>query len=179
MFLRRLGLPIILVVYGAVIACGYWFTSNSTDRQTWAVVVTGAVVIWYSWETMRLRATGIRPYVTAIPSDSYITVANVSSAPAVNVRIRDIVDKQGRLDDFPMEIKFGQPAPWLAPGASTQIGMKAYLAGRQTDFLTAHIDPRYASLKFDIVVEYSDVEGREYRVTQRVAPGSLTGGKIE
>lgn len=52
-----LTLTVVLVVYAAGIAAAFWLCQNWTARQTVAVILTGAVVIWYTWETMLLRQT--------------------------------------------------------------------------------------------------------------------------
>lgn len=52
-----LTLIVVLVVYAGGIAAAFWLCQDWTARQTVAVILTGAAVIWYTWETMLLRQT--------------------------------------------------------------------------------------------------------------------------
>jgi len=58
------------ILYGCGIAAAFWWTADWTARQTWAVALTGLVLIWYTWETMQLRRAAfaqrqlqLRPFV--------------------------------------------------------------------------------------------------------------------
>jgi hypothetical protein len=86
-----------LVVYSLGIYCTLKFETDWTARQTWAVVLTGFVVIWYTWETMLLRQVAViqrelqlRPFVVFRKEGQKYVVENVGNATALGVRIDEI-----------------------------------------------------------------------------------------
>jgi asparagine N-glycosylation enzyme membrane subunit Stt3 len=99
--LRGLQLAAFLLLYFFLVAAAYLGGADWVILQTWAVVLTGAVVIWYTWETMRLGRTAreqievqIRPFVILHPNSAEFAVENVGQGPALNVRIKDaVIDK--------------------------------------------------------------------------------------
>jgi hypothetical protein len=48
-------LIIAVAVYTATVLAAIWLSPDWTATQTWAIALTGLVVIWYTWETMQLR----------------------------------------------------------------------------------------------------------------------------
>jgi hypothetical protein len=48
-------LLILLAIYGLLMLIGWFCINDSTKLQTWAIIVSGFILIWYSWETRLLR----------------------------------------------------------------------------------------------------------------------------
>jgi hypothetical protein len=89
-------LPVAALTFYAVgmAAAFIVFRDDWSAIQTWAVVLTGIVIIWYTWETMQLRETAssqrelqLRPFVVLELKDKKFVVTNVGPGVAVNVRI--------------------------------------------------------------------------------------------
>src|SRR5438046_2920394 len=53
-------LAIIAATYIVAVGITFLLTTDWLARQTWAVVFTGLAVIWYTWETSRLRDASLR-----------------------------------------------------------------------------------------------------------------------
>lgn len=162
------------VAMGAVLAlCADW-----TARQTWAVILTGVVLIWYTWETMMLRRaaflqreTQIRPYVVFYADKGAYSVENVGSGPALGVTVDTV---EFRADEHHLAIHFPTQVPLLRPGQVAPIIPVPYLNGKQleTEF-AAHLDPRYAVEPLAVHIRFRSVEGRSYHVVEEVAHESL------
>lgn len=150
--------------------------------QTWAVVVTGAVVLWYTWETMRLRRMAVRqaelqlrPYVVFSADGREFFVENVGAAVALNVHIDDVeIYSPARTD-----VRFSSRISVLRPFEKTSVEASVFVDGQaSTDFLLAHLNPAYASTQRPVTVRFCNAEGLEYAVTFLIAPGKVEAGAV-
>src|SRR5579875_2099451 len=112
---RATTLVVAVVAYAAAIAFSFCLVSDWTARQTWAVIATGAAVIWYTWETMLLRETAasqaeialrqrdatleqievqIRPFVIMEFASRGFALRNIGVGPALNVTVQNVVVDQ-------------------------------------------------------------------------------------
>jgi hypothetical protein len=72
-----LQLTLLIVGYVLTVGVGYYiWPTRYDDISAWAVSLTGAVVIWYTWETMQLRRAAyreregqLRPFIVFQQSD--------------------------------------------------------------------------------------------------------------
>lgn len=164
--------PIVLGLYGFATAVAFLLAPDWTARQTWAVVLTGVVVIWYTWETKRLRETSarqlevqIRPFVFLRPANGgEFVVENVGAGAALNVRVREVVVDS----DHDVRIRFPDIVPVLRRGEIVPLRAETFREGRRAgDFFTAHIDPRYANRPLSLTIEYQNLELKSYMVVQK------------
>ena len=176
-WLRLLAFVVPFGLYATVI----WYTfSDPPDWpaiQTWAVVLTGAILIWYTWETMQLRYAAhaqresqIRPYVVLAPAASGISAQNLGNGVALHVRVDTVTVSV----EHKIEIRFPKTIPVLRPAESVILEARSYKNGRDAgDFFTAHIDPTYANQELCITLRFDNVELKPYTITQKVSPGSI------
>lgn len=146
-------------------------------RQTWAVFVTGIIVIWYTWETMQLRhaaheqrETQIRPYVILVTESENISVVNVGNGAALHVRVQSVVvDKE-----LNIEVRFPKTIPLLRVGESVPLETRSYIKGQDVgDIFTAHVDPKYAVHELCVIVSFDNVELKTYSISQNIMPGNI------
>ncbi len=189
-----LGLWLLLALYSAAVAAGYLWTTDASARQLWPVVVTGAILVWYTWETMLLRETAarqaeialrqrdatleqievaIRPFVIIELDGKGFALKNIGAVPALNARVHDVTIDS--VNDI--VVKFVPTFPVIPAGATANLQMSSIAQGKEMgDFFAAHLDPRFAVKLLDVVVSYQNVEGKEYRVTHAVGPSTVKVG---
>jgi hypothetical protein len=175
---KWLYLIVPLVVYGAGIYCTLKFETDWTARQTWAVVLTGFVLIWYTWETMLLRQVAflqrelqLRPFVVFRKEGQKYVVENVGNATALGVRIDEIIIGESTTK---LEIRFPSSLPLLKPGAVADVEIDVLINGKYSDStFAAHLDPKYAIQDVDIHIHFSNIEGKQYSLTEIVSPQTL------
>jgi len=164
--------------YAVLLAAAFLLTTDWQARQTWAVVVTGAVIIWYTWETHQLRRVSqrqielqIRPFVVLDWQGGKFHVTNIGNGPALNVRV-DQVRILPAADAF---IRFPKSIPVLKPSQTEAIAAESFIAGKsQGGFLDAHLDPEHANQAFEITVRYQDTDFAKHALRMRTQPGSFT-----
>lgn len=90
-------LIVVALLYCAGIAIAFCWLQDWTARQTWAVILTGLVIIWYTWETMQLRRgtfaqreLKLRPFVVLEPREKGFCMRNFGHGVALNVRVEDV-----------------------------------------------------------------------------------------
>jgi hypothetical protein len=151
--------------------------SGWTERQTWAVIFTAVVLIWYTWETMEVRRAAhlqrelqLRPFIVLEPQERDFVLSNVGNGAAVNIKIDDVVVDE----THGVSIRFPASVPVLRPGAALPIRAESIKGGKSAgDFFLAHLDPQYAALELKIVLRFQNVEMKPYSVAQTVCPGEL------
>jgi len=179
---RIIALAVPLAIYAGIMFCVFTCEPDWTARQTWAILLTGIVVLWYTWETMQLRfaahaqrETQIRPYVILTQEPGNVSVLNVGNGAALHVHIDTvIIDEQEKI-----EIRFPKKIAILRPGESNPLELKSYKNGADAgDFFTAHLDPIYAALTLNTTVSFDNVELKKYSVTQEITPGNIRVSEI-
>lgn len=175
---RRRGLLIsAAVLYAGGIAAVFWWTGDWTARQTWAVALTGFVLIWYTWETMQLRRAAfsqrqlqLRPLVVLELDEKGFAVRNVGHGVALNVQVEDVVLSEQE----EIVIRFPRLLPVLASGGTVQVAAESFKKGRSAgDFFLAHLDPQYARLSLRVHVRFQNAEMAPYVATESIIPGEL------
>lgn len=171
---RFASLAVPVVLYVGVIWCAY--VQAPTDwivLQTWAVVLTGVVVIWYAWETRELRIASyvqiesqIRPYVVLQPQNGSFLITNFGNGVALHIRLDPVtVSCENQI-----EIRFLKLTPVLRSGESISLEARSYKAGQDAgDYFNDHIDPKYAKQELAVTLHFDDVELKSYSITQRVS----------
>ena len=175
---RRGVLLTILSGYAVLLVAAFLLTADWQARQTWAVVFTGAVIIWYTWETHQLRRVSqrqielqIRPFVVLNRQSGKFHVTNIGNGPALNVRV-DQVSIMPAVDAF---IRFPESIPVLKPTQTEPIAAESFIGGKsQGGFLDAHLDPQHANQAFEITVRYQDTDFVKHTLTMRTQPGRFT-----
>ena len=167
-----------LAAYGIGIAVTFCLTKDWTARQTAAVVLTGAVVIWYTWETMRLRQMSLaqrelqlRPFVVFKGTAQGYFVENLGTAPALGVTIERI---QMSGDGVSLSISFPASLPLLRSLATEPIATEVVVNGKKVDgVFAAHLDPNYAIADVDVRIRFRSIEGKQYELVQTTSPKTM------
>lgn len=178
-FRRLLVLLATLALYAAGLIVTCYVTPDWTARQTAAVVLTGAVVIWYTWETMLLREVAmaqreqqLRPFVVFSGNAHGHSVENVGATPALGVTIKPV---SFRAPSLGLDISFPTPIALLRPGQSLPIETKVVVNGHDVETIfAARLDPNYAVEDVDVVLRFRSIEGKAYELVQTTAPKSMT-----
>ena len=178
---RRLARPLTLLALLAIYAVAIWLAfvceSDWTARQTWAVILTGAAVIWYTWETRELRQATyaqmdlqIRPYVVLQPDGRSSLVTNFGSGVALHVHIEPVVvDTKERI-----ELRFPKTVPVLRSGESVSPEITCYKEGKPTsDIYKDLLNPKNATEEYEVKLCFDNLELKPYTRTQRVSPNSI------
>lgn len=168
---------LVLVTYAGGIAVTFIVFQDWTARQTIAVILTGAVVIWYTWETMLLRQIALvqreqqlRPFVLFKGGADGYKVENVGATPALSVEILPVVLEREGID---FRITFPSSVPLLRPNEELPIAVEVTLNGTKIDSIyAAHLDQNYAVEAIDVVISFRSIEGKPYRLIQTTAPNN-------
>lgn len=168
-----------LGLYGVGIGLALRYGTDWGEKQTWTVILTGAILIWYTWETMLLRRVAVgqrelqlRPFIVFQKVNGGYVVENIGSSAALDVRIDPIalVAPQIRLD-----IVFPGAIPLLKAGATASIEVTVDVDGRKSDpNFAAHLDPKYAVQDVDVRISFRNLEGKEYQLVQVIAPKTVS-----
>lgn len=184
----------LILVYLVGVSIVFQQASDWTARQTWVVILTGVVVIWYTWETRKLRAVAthqiamqIRPLVLADPRvhDNSVTVNNIGHGPALNVRMTEVELERMPSplqagEEWPLTLRFDGSVPILKTGDEARFAIEVYLAGeRFADIYAATIDPRYTDQTVILTIKYEDIDLKHYTIRQTIAPHSMTTTSID
>lgn len=162
-----------LAIYAAGVGLAFVVCKgNWTAIQTWAVVLTGIVLIWYTWETMRLREAAfaqrelqLRPFVVVELKKKQFEVTNLGVGVALNVKINEvIIDKE-----FEITVRFPESIAVLRPGETQPMQPES----SNGEFFLAHLDKKYANREIEVKIEFQNVEMKPYSVSERVVPGQL------
>ena len=170
-------LTIVFALYALGIGASFICLRGWSARQTWAVILTGAVIIWYTWENMRLRQTAvaqretqIRPFVVVERHGKQFTVRNLGLGTALNVKVRNVVINA--MENI--AISFPDQITTLAPGEVRAISATSFHGDApRGDFFTAHLDPKFANRELEITVDFQNVEMKPLSVALKVGPGKL------
>ena len=142
--------------------------------QTFAVVLTGAVVIWYTIETQLLRKETqkqtdiqIRPFVIIELKNREFFLKNLGHGPALNVQVRPVQISS----EESIVIKFGEMRPTINPGETVELKAEGFHKGNPTgSFFTAHLNPEYANRNLSIFIDYQNIDLKSYTTRERVSP---------
>jgi hypothetical protein len=168
-----------------------------TVIQTVTLFATGMVVLWYTWETARLRRvansqleqqvqqlqaqmdqteTSVRPFVVFLARQDRAAkalVENIGFGPALNVRLLDVIINPDEAQ-LRINVHFPDRIPILRAGEKAEIRVLSRVGDHPFgDFFSAHIDPRFATKAVTIVVQYENVQMKTYAVEQAVQPQTL------
>ncbi|MFZ3135909.1 MAG: hypothetical protein WA126_00795, partial [Thermodesulfovibrionales bacterium] len=163
----------IIAAFLAYGGCDKW-----TYLSTIAIILTGAILIWYTWETNLLRSEAqrqtelqLRPFVIIVPEQNCFQLRNIGNGPALNVSVADVILDPN--DD--VKIQFSDYIPFLSKDDSFAIKAEGYHKGKPVgDFFNAHLYKEYANRILKLVIEFQNVESQAYVVEETVSPGKLT-----
>lgn len=162
--------------YGAGIYCALKYETDWTAIQTWAVILTGVVLIWYTWETRSLRRIAfsqrelqLRPFIVFRKEAEKYVVENIGNGAALDVRIESIkLDSNSGLQ---IEIQFPHSLPLLKQASVGEVAVDVYMNGKKCDpVFAAHLDPKYAVLDVDVRINFSNIEGKQYSLVEIISP---------
>jgi hypothetical protein len=163
------------IIVAFVAYCG---SDKWTYLSTVAIILTGAILIWYTWETNLLRLEAqrqtelqLRPFVIIVPVKGGFQLRNIGNSPALNISIADIL-----LDsEFDVKINFPDYIPFLRKDDNTVIKAEGYKKGKPAgDFFNAHLYKEYANRSLKIVITFHNLESQTYIVEETVSPGKMT-----
>ncbi len=176
---KWLYLIVPLALYGGGVYCALRYGTDWTETQTWAVILTGVILIWYTWETMLLRRIAyvqrelqLRPFIVFRREANRYLAENIGNAAALNIRFENI---KFEAPGTKLEILFSRALPLLKPGASLEVPIEVKINGQSTDpAFAAHLDPTYAIQDIEVRIHFSNLEGKSYSLVEIVAPQALT-----
>ena len=168
-----------LILYGIGMVCVFTYEADWTAKQTWAVILTGAILIWYTWETMLLRHVAtlqreaqLRPFVVFRAEAGKYVVENIGTAAALDVRIDSTRIEAPGLD---MDIAFPNPVPLLKANSVAELNVEVKINGKTADPVFAvHFDPVSAILDIDVHIHFKNIEGKDYSLVETISPKTVT-----
>jgi hypothetical protein len=163
----------IMVAFLAYGGCDKW-----TYLSTVAIILTGAILIWYTWETYLLRSEAqrqtelqLRPFVIIVPEQNSFQLRNVGNGTALNISVADVLIDQA----FDVKIHFPDHISFLSKNDTTSIKAEGYRKGKPAgDFFNAHLYKEYANRSLKLVIEFQNVESQTYVVEETVSPEKMT-----
>jgi hypothetical protein len=176
---RRGPLLAAFALYFCGIAAAFYWCTDWTARQTYAVVLTGLAIIWYTWETKLLRHATLaqrelqlRPLVVLeLKKEGGFWAHNVGYGPALNVSVDEVTIDQTE----EVVVRFPAAICILEAGKSAHVVAESFKKGKPADdFFLAHLDPQYANRDLRLRVTFQNAEMRPYSVTESVRPQVLS-----
>lgn len=166
---------------------GAWFVRPACDKwnylSTLAIILTGAILIWYTWETTLLRTEAqrqtelqLRPFVLIVPFQKEFKLRNIGNGPALNISLADVQV------DAPTDITIQFPdfVPFLQKGEETAIRAESYKKRKPCgDFFNAHLFPEYSNRPLTLKIEFQNIESQNYVVKETISPNKMTIEGIE
>jgi hypothetical protein len=171
-------LLILLAIYGFLMLIGWFCINDSTKLQTWAIIVSGFILIWYSWETRLLRVIAsdqkdqqIQPLIIYENRRAGHYIKNIGNGVALNVRINRVLI--GGSEDI--EVTFPDSTPVLSPGEEAQVKGKFKMNGVELSDIngTAHLSTGFASETSIMSISYSNIQHRIYLTKEQISPGKI------
>ena len=170
-------LAVVSLLYGAGITAAFNWDIDWTARQTWAVALTGFVIIWYTYETMQLRVATfsqrelqLRPFVVLQSIDGLFQIENLGPGIAFNVSVDNVVISP----EHDIRATFPEKWPILRVGQSKFCTLATYHGdANAADFFAANIEPQFANGEYEITIRFQNAEMKQYSVTEKVSPGLL------
>ena len=159
--------------FGAVILFSVCL-GDALATQTFAVVLTGAILIWYTIETQLLRKETqkqtelqIRPFVIMEFKNNEFYLKNIGRGPALNIKIKPVQVSS----EESIVIKFEEMISIVNAGDQIQVEPEGFRNGRSTEkFFTAHLKPQYANRNLSIFIDYHSINLEAYTTRERVSP---------
>lgn len=180
---KWIALAACLFFYLGGIVIALYFCADMVTIQTLAVILTGIILIWYTWETMLLRLIAssqreldLQPFVIYKNLSGQHWIENAGRGVAINISINtlEIGDSSYRL-----EILFPKKIPILKPGKSQQLTPTVKINGNEVNNLHAsHLNPIYANQDTEVEVTFSNTEKTRYSVKETVSPHNLEINQI-
>ena len=177
-----------VVAFGVLFLAAFpvgWYAGGPTAAQTWTLVVTGVVLLWYTWETSELRRATVlqtevqlRPFVVLELWSPSFRLRNFGTHPALNVTVDPVtIEAPGSQ----IEVRFPARLPVLPPGGGWTVPTESWKDGVQLayDMFSAHLQSTVAEQRLTATVRFQDIEGRSYRVPVAVAPGIVEVGAVQ
>jgi hypothetical protein len=194
---RYTGLLASFALYFILVSATYrwavsWGFEAIAALQTAGLIVTGVILIWYTWETRQLglearRQTElqIKPFVVLdvqnASDDGTFVLKNIGNGAAINVGIKDIEVVPGHND---IVVRFTDLPRFLGRGDAAPIRPNSLVEGKPIsvrDFFVSNIRPEYANQEISFEITFQDAEFRTHVVEQRVLPERLeiTGFEVK
>jgi hypothetical protein len=185
MMRKRIVLPALLVCYIAIVVLlSKW---GNVSFEGAVVTVTGFILIWYAWETFRLRVEAqkqtelsLRPCVIAIPrrADSHWELKNIGNGTALDISIEDVHISKHEIPGNPAwrpVLSFPSKIPFLQKDKSVYIIPKVLINGSEMDTVwSAHFKPESAVYESKIRIIFHNIYMNKYTLTETIAPGELS-----
>jgi len=162
----------------------YFFCDASSFIQTWATIVAGLILLWYTWETMLIRQIAnaqreisIQPFVVLKNVNGQYLLENLGSGVALNVFVASIVKGD---EDYKLEISFPQKIAVLKAQSEVAIKPVTKINNEEaSEIYAAAIDPKYANEATEVNISFSNVEGRKFSVAVIISPNNLSIKKFQ
>jgi hypothetical protein len=178
---------IVVVAFGMAFAvvAPIWCWGGNTAAQTWTVILTGLILLWYTWETSELRRAAVlqtqvqlRPFVVLELWSPSFRLLNFGTHPALNVTVDPVtIEAPGSQ----IEVRFPARLAVLPPGGGWIIPTESWKNGVHLahDIFSAHLQSAVTEQRLTATVRYQDIEGRSYSVAVAVAPGIVEIGAVK
>lgn len=173
-YVARFG--VLFAAYLALSAFGVgevFYLGSTAERwaaaQTIAILGAGAIYLWYTWETVRLRRTAenqlsasVRPVVVALPAEvaAVLIIKNVGSGPALNVRAS--VASRAIGSDYAIDLRFPKTLTALGQDLIDHLPVEQYANGQPWPGETTVFMPEAAQYTVRLTIEYQSVDRRTY-----------------
>lgn len=133
------------------------------------LAVTAGAILWYSWETRKMRnemikqtELSIRPQIIAYLDEKgeYFFIKNVGYGTAMNIMVDDLY----LWEKPPYEIKIAfSRIDAIMPEEAKKLIHTPYTAGRKTDWnFISNLNPQWASQTYQLNITYDNIEETKY-----------------
>jgi len=171
-------LLILLAMYGLLMCIGWFCIDDPTKLQTWAIIVSGFILIWYSWETRLLRVIAadqkdqqIQPLIIYENRRAGHYIKNIGNGVALNIKIDQVLI--GGAEDI--VVSFPGSIPVLMSGQEVQVKGEFRINGVELSDIngTAHLSIGFSNQTSNISIGYSNIKHAKYSTTEQISPGKI------
>ena len=147
----------------------------SFTPQTIAIILTGVVIIFYTWETYRLRKESqkhteilVQPYIIVYSKNVSLIVHNIGNGPALNISFNDVSLTHNQKD---IAIRFPNKIVVLRAGEKSSMSVRVEL-GRifPASNFAIFDDDDYNDLTIELVISYQDINYNDYSIKKYLKP---------
>ena len=169
-----LKLLVPLVIYLSVTL--YFFLCNPffDTAQTIAIILTGVVIIFYTYETFKLRKVSqrqtellIRPFISIYKLGVDIGLQNIGRGSALNINIESPPFNHKGSE---YRLIADDTIPLLNAGDKTHIKTRVNIGDLSKEDLIMFEGEEFKELEIELIVSYQDLELSEHRNRIKLKP---------
>jgi hypothetical protein len=180
-----------IIIYLIVTLLPLFICVDTELAQTLAIILTGVIICYYTWETQKLRKETqsqtdlqIQPLPVIIIEGIKYKLKNIGNGTAIRINIEDIELSDIKLSSDTPSIKyrmrFISDLQIVESNDPIELNFEILQNGIYIpNELAKWHDPKNTDKKFFIKMTFNDIRGKKYRIIETIEKKKLIDLKIE